>query len=408
MMASIPPAIAATYNVIYNFGDKTKDGATPQSTPYRDANNNLYVTTLYGGATGAGAVVEISPPAKPGGNWTETVIHNFGAKGAPAYPIAGLIADASGNLYGTAASGGASNNGAVFMMSRPAEAGKPWTVRALHNFVAAVDGANPVAGLTTDAAGNLYGTTNMGAFGFGAVFKLSPPTAPGRPWTESVLHRFSGSDGDGSYPVGGLFVGAEGGVYGTTQGGGSYGAGTVFKLAPPRTVTGQWVVSILHNFAGNGCGGCNSDGAAPAAGLTKDSNGPLLGTTVVGGYKNYGTVFAMVPPASAAGSWTEAQLSDFGSNANPQYGNVLVGAKGAVYGMTSQGSTLAAGNVFELVPTAKSGGVSWTYNELHAFGSGSDGKFPAGGLVKDGQGHLYGTTTAGGVHGSGVVFEITP
>ena len=406
-LSGAAPAFATTYNVIYNFGAHAKDGTSPSSTPYRDANNNLFVTTQSGGANGAGAVVEISPPAKPGGNWTEKVIHNFGAKGAPANPSTGLIADANGNFYGTTPYGGASSNGAVYMMSPPTEAGQSWTVKVLHSFVSNLDGANPVAGLTLDANGNLYGTTTAGAFGFGTVFELSPPAAPGKSWTEKVLHRFSGSAGDGSYPEGGLILGPGGGVYGTTQRGGSYGVGTVFKLTPPTTDTGQWIVSILHNFSGGGCYGCSSDGWLPFAGLTRDTKGTFLGTTAFGGSNNHGTVFQMVPPTSPGGSWTEAQLYGLTAAQVPS-GSVLLGPKGIVYGTASQGLTSAGGDVFELVPTTTSGGTTWSFSELHVFGNGSDGKYPGAGLVRDAQGHLYGTTAQGGAYGFGVVFEITP
>ena len=184
-------------------------------------------------------------------------------------PIAGLIFDAAGNLYGTTEYGGASNYGTVFKLT-PNAVGS-WTKSVLYSFKDGSDGGWPAAGLIFDAAGNLYGTTFDVSFSdYGTVFKLTP-NADGS-WTESVLHSFNGSDGE--TPVAGLIFDAAGNLYGTTDSGGAYRNGTVFKLTP--NADGSWTESVLHAFIG-------SDGAHPDAGLIFDAAGNLYGTTDFGG-----------------------------------------------------------------------------------------------------------------------------
>src|SRR5262249_42360389 len=144
-----------------------------------------------------------------------------------ANPQAGLIFDSSGNLYGTATGGGRASNctggcGVVFELSPPATAGGTWTPTLLHSFAGgAGDGANPRAGLIADSSGNLYGTTMLGGgtgcagAGCGTVFELFPPATSGGTWTERLLHSFAGGAGDGSFPSSGLIFDRSGNLYGT-------------------------------------------------------------------------------------------------------------------------------------------------------------------------------------------------
>ncbi len=169
----------------------------------------------------------------------------------------------------------------------------------LHSFAGGGDGAFPYAGLISDASGALYGTTayGSGAPGYGTVFKLTPSATPGGAWTESVLHSFAGG-GDGAYPFAGLISDASGALYGTTlygSGAPGYGYGTVFKLTPPATAGGAWTESVLHSFAGGG------DGAYPYAGLISDASGALYGTASQGGGAGWGTVFELTVSASFVG-----------------------------------------------------------------------------------------------------------
>ena len=163
-------------------------------------------------------------------DWNEKVLHNFGSGADGNYPPAGLIRDAAGNLYGTTLYGGAHNYGTVFELS--ASAGGGWTETVLHSFNNdGTDGWYPQAGLIFDAAGNLYGTTARGGAYtyYGTVFELSPNGSGG--WTETVLHSF-GNGADGVFPFAGLTFDAAGDLYGTTYLGGTYDEGTVFELTP--------------------------------------------------------------------------------------------------------------------------------------------------------------------------------
>jgi uncharacterized repeat protein (TIGR03803 family) len=331
-------------------------------------------------------------------NWYEKVLRSFG-NGTDGYaPSAGLIFDAAGNLYGTTQYGGGANAyGTVFELT-PAGGGN-WTETVLYSFRSGTDGAVPGAGLIFDAAGNLYGTTTAGGPNNGTVFELTPTTAGG--WTEQVLYRFCSQANctDGQYPYGSLIFDAAGNLYGTTEFGGTYGAGTVFKLTP--AAGGGWTETVLYSF------GRGTDGASPLVGLIFDVVGNLYGTTTFGGTYGAGTVFELTP--TAGGGWTETVLHSFNPNNgtdgfNP-YAGLIFDAAGNLYGTTYYGGSYGGGTVFELTPAA---GGGWTETVLRSFGNGTDGFWPYAGLIFDHAGNLYGTTEYGGTHNYGTVFELTP
>jgi uncharacterized repeat protein (TIGR03803 family) len=325
----------------------------------------------------------------------------------------GIIFDASGNLYGTTVSGGGKNSlcyhgcGTVFELS-PSSGG--WTESVIYRFQAGTDGDAPESALVFDQSGNLYGTALFGGssdncddFGCGVVFELSPKSGGG--WTESVLHAFSGADG--AYPWAGLIFDATGNLFGTTENGGASGGGVVFELSPAG---GKWNQKVLYNFTGGG------DGGSPTAKLTFDATGNLYGTTEEGGDSSQcsdgcGTVFKL--KLGSGGNWTESVLHTFsggsGDGANPM-ADVVFDTEGNLYGVASSGGSAncnggGCGVVFELSP--KSG--SWTETILYVFAGASDGRLPAGDLIWDAAGNLYGTTIYGGtLHQLGVVFRFTP
>jgi len=203
------------------------DGFGPKSNVIFDSAGNLYGTTLNGGAHSAGTVFELSPNGD--GAWTETILHNFQRDVGDGYtPWAGLIFDAAGNLYGTTAGGGA-QAGTVFELSPNGD--DTWSEKILHKFGIGTDGKAPLAGLAADASGNLYGTTSTGGiYNGGNVFKLTP--AANGTWTETVLHNF-GNGNDGKYPsYGALAIDAAGNLYGTTIYGGKYLNGIAFEITP--------------------------------------------------------------------------------------------------------------------------------------------------------------------------------
>src|SRR5450631_3649040 len=224
-------AEAQSLTVLYNFTG-SPDGAAPFADLVRDSEGNLYGTTLVGG-NNSGTVFEVSA------NGTETILHTFRGKRDGSEPWAGLVRDRQGNLYGTTGNGGAFNFGVVFEVTK---AGKE---RVLYSFAGLPDGQHPMAGLVRDAAGNFHGTTsgggggncNYGA-GCGTVFMLS------KSGTETVLHSFTGGTMDGATPVARLVRDASGNLYGTTNGGGASGLGTVFKVDPTGKET------VLYSYAG--------------------------------------------------------------------------------------------------------------------------------------------------------------
>jgi uncharacterized repeat protein (TIGR03803 family) len=197
--------------------------------PWANLTPDGYGTTLRGGSSGSGKVFDLRY-----GHQIH-VVHSFSPTDkAGSHPMGGLIRDSAGNLYGTTYAGSAHNLGAVFQMTPSLYLYDTWNMHVLHSF-SGVDGALSAAGVVIDKAGNLYGTTTWGGAdpGYaGTVFQLSP----GKPWTETVLHSFSGGS-DGSKPYAGVVLDDAGNLYGTTYSGGTFGAGVVFQFTPGTTTT---------------------------------------------------------------------------------------------------------------------------------------------------------------------------
>jgi uncharacterized repeat protein (TIGR03803 family) len=308
------------------------------------SDGTLYGATTRGGPDDAGTVYKLSPPATvckavlcP---WTETPLYQFtdGADGG--YPEGTLIFDGAGNLYGTAAGGGIGNNGVVFKLTR---SGSSWTESVLYSFTGLPDGSGPIAGVTFDANGNLYGTTDGGGGSDdGTVYELSPS---GSGWIENVLYAFQYSN-DGAIPYAGVVLDPEGNVYGTTIYGGAGDGGTIFELMPSN---GNWIFSVLYSPLLGGLGG--SEGV-----LARSSNGTFYGTLLTGGGQHCsgygcGSVFQLSP---SNGGWEYTSLynlnnlNDGGDGGNPSAG-VILDSAGNLYG-TASGSLGGDGFVFEVTP----------------------------------------------------------
>jgi uncharacterized repeat protein (TIGR03803 family) len=375
----IPHAVAQTFKVVHNFTGGN-DGGGPLSGFIVDSAGNLYGTTNSGGPTNHGLVYKLN---KSG---AQTVIYNFADGTDGAYPYGALVRDKTGNLYGTTYGGGASGAGTVFEVS---PAGRE---TVLHTFVGQPDGANPQAGLTMDAAGNLYGTTSAGgANGAGTVFKLTHPKQ-GANWPETVLHSF-GAGTDGATPVASVTLDHAGNLYGTASQGGAYGFGNIFQLVPSHP---GWTENIIHDFQDG------EDGAVPLAGLISDKTGSFFGAASEGGTAGGGTIFELTP--ASGGGWTFTALYSLaGWGVSGSFRNLLLDAAGNLYGTTHCDGAPEAGTVYKLAPA--SGG--WTYTLLYTFTGGTDGQYSFSNLVLDG-GKLYGTTNEGGTVDGGVVFEVTP
>lgn len=273
--------------VLYRFNGE-KDGGTPYGSVIFGSDGNLYGTTGYGGADGAGTVFKLTP-ASPGAPWTESVLYSFtnGADGG--YPYCTLAFDGSGNLYGTTLDGGNAGNGVVFEVSPP-KSGGAWTETVLHSFDSSTDGNFPRAGVILDGSGNLYGTTeNGGTNGWGTVFEVSPPSGGSTDWTETVLYSF-GFNTDGGNPGYSVLVqDGSGNLYGTTQVGGTPRNGVAFKLAPPAHGSMNWTETTVYSFTGT------PDGGEPESGFIPGPDGSLIGTTFQGGVNNQGTVYQLTP-----------------------------------------------------------------------------------------------------------------
>jgi uncharacterized repeat protein (TIGR03803 family) len=307
-----------------------------QGTPVFDAAGNLY-SVSNGKLSG---VFELTPA--PGGGWTAATLFDFGSGLQPDSPVAGVILDGAGNLYGTTALGGAyglgSPSGTVFELMP--QAGGGWTDRLLHSFGYGTDGNQPNAAVIFDSAGNLYGTTTGGgAYAQGIVFELMPQANGG--WKEKILHSF-GNGSDGQKPYSSLVLDAAGNLYGTTVEGGVYGQGTVFELMPQAG--GTWREKLLHSFGDGG------DGQKPYAGLIFDNAGNLYGAAEIGGAYSGGVAFELTPQEN--GTWTETILHNFGSAVDAKWpmGTLIIDASGNLYGTTLQGGAWGYGAVYEIMP----------------------------------------------------------
>jgi uncharacterized repeat protein (TIGR03803 family) len=276
---------------------------------------------------------------------------------------------------------------------------RSWTYTVLYQVTAASDGNIPTWGaLVYDRSGNLYGATTAGgglgcgSLGCGTVYELSPSNGG---WTESMLHRFSGSDG-ANPNYSGVILDSHGNLYGTTSAGGPLNYGTVFELTNPGS---GWQESLLYAFLHNN----DDQGRYPNGGLILDGQGNLYGTTPRGGVNHGGTAFEL---SFAGGMGFSVVYSLSGSDQSTgSIGSLTLGPDGSLYGATAGNGLYLKGAVFKLTPW--SGG--WTYTSLHDFTGGYDGSGPTGNLVFDAAGNLYGTAESGGSgFDGGVVFEITP
>src|SRR5271170_6430702 len=325
---------ATKFKVLQTFNGS--NGALPEGQLTRDAAGNLYGTTSEGGKGicsnyGCGTVFKLNKNGK------QVWLHSFNGKNGRT-PAAGLLRDATGNLYGTTVEGGDTTCfslgcGTVFKMDKT---GKE---TVLYKFSGTPDGWFPEALLVEDVAGNLYGTTNLGGAsgGYGTVFKVNTKKK------ETIRHSFAGppaGGGDGAYSYDGVTRDAAGNLYGVTFDGGAYGAGVVYKLDSAGKET------LLYSFAGG------SDGANPDSVLLLDSQGKLYGTTANGGNSECGgtgcgVVFELTPQSD--GTWTETvfytfcSLSHCADGEEPDTGPLALDSVGNLYGTTYFGGTYGAG-----------------------------------------------------------------
>ncbi len=344
--------------VLYSFctdGVICLDGYQPEAGLTFDALGNLYGTTFGGGSCqnlggSCGTVFELSPPVS-GTTWTERVLWSFCSNlGSHSCldgnaPKSQLIWDASGNLYGTTSQGGSGHGkqgpGVVFELS-PGASG--WTENVLYNFCSlsmekyCPDGTAPLAGVTFNALGDLYGTTSQGgrtsSYGGGTVYKLVPGASG---WTESVLFAFPPPSQGAGFPSGAVSFDLAGNPLSTASGGGASNAGSAFRLNLAKGTKSSFYFNV-------------ADGAQPSAGLLVDvANNALYGTTWSGGLNSGGKVFKLVAPR------TQIVLYNFCSEPSCADGagslsDLVEDAAGNIYGTTEYGGSNNNGVVFEITP----------------------------------------------------------
>jgi len=386
LLIAATAASAQTETVLYSFTSTGSAGIYPNLTLAFDSAGNLYGTTT-------SAVFKLTPNSS--GGWTSKTLHIF--RGIPdgTNPAGGVVLDAAGNIYGLTIGGGRGNGGTAYELVRSASG--QYTEKILHHFGRDQDGHTIFGTPILDAAGNLYGTTQLGGTNnAGTVFELIP-TALG-PWTEKILYSF-GLNGDGTNPMVGITFDNAGNLYGTTGSGGANSGGTVYQLSPHSD--GSWTETTLYSFAFE---------SEPDGSLVLDKAGNIYGATINGGADNVGVVYKLSPQAD--GSWAETILHSFnakGTDGFNAFTGLVFDAAGNLFGATMSGGVHQGlngkGTIFELSP--HSDGI-WTESMLFSF-NGPDGESPQWGhLLFDASGSLYGGAYTGGANGVGAVFKLTP
>jgi uncharacterized repeat protein (TIGR03803 family) len=312
-------------------------------------------------------------------------LYSFGYPSLSGFlPLAAPVIGSDGAVYGTTYRGGTNDQGTIYQFSLNSA-----TYTVLHHFTGGADGSRPIAALVESTNdGFLYGTT----FGYvgtnpGTVFKLAKS---GNNYT--VLHVFTGTNGDGANPRAELLQASDGLLYGTTYAGGSSNLGTVFKLD-----TNGNNFAVLASFTlTNGV-----NGRQPYAGLVEGTNGMLYGLTFTGGYQTSNTYNAAFAISKDGLTFTPLVIlsttNSFGIN---PCASLLPASDGLLYGTMRRGGTNNAGTLFSL---SQDGTV---YNALTNFSTNTGVNWPQGRLLEGGDGALYGTSFGGGTNGLGAVFKI--
>jgi uncharacterized repeat protein (TIGR03803 family) len=366
VLTVVPASVTGTrFSTVHYFTDGL-DGSGANGL-VQGANSNLYGTTQFGGTASAGTLFRLTPDGT-----FDTLASLDWASGA--FPAAPMVLGADGSLYGTATYGGAHNNGTLFR----------WTpggiLTNLHSF-AGPDGANPTAALVQHTNGSFFGLAeNGGAYDAGSIFRLTPDGS------FAALYAFPGGT-NGGYPIAALAQGNDGNLYGTTESGGAFGAGSVFRFTTAGAMT------TLASF--------NSvNGSDPVASVVQGADGNFYGTTKHNTLQNfpfYGTVFKLATNGTLTSLYA---FNGFYHDGFFPCAPLIQGADGNLYGTTYAGGANGYGAVFKIT----SGGTMTT---LLSLDSSDTGAYPEAGLVAASDGSFYGTTSSGGVNGYGTVFKLS-
>jgi uncharacterized repeat protein (TIGR03803 family) len=383
------PTFAQSFSLLHSFTGGT-DGSGPSEGLVLDSAGNLYGTTQSGGTgnctqngwSGCGTVFKVTNQG------TETVLYSFQGGSDGEYPWGGLALGDKNRLFGTTPNGGL-GFGVVFSLD---ESG---TEHIVHRFTGKTDGGYPYGGLTLDSTGHLYGTSTSGGDlkcgykgqGCGTLFELDLSK-------EAVVHRFAGTPSDGYYAgYGAVLFDSAGNLYGTTGEGGPWNYGTVYKIDPSGKYT------VLYSFSGG------SDGCEPLGNLAVDENGNLYGAASACGDFGEGTIFRVSSTGSLFVLYTFGSQGVEGGQA--PFGGVTRDSNGDLYGTTLLGGGCSfdesgCGTIFKLTQDG-------SMTILHSFNGYTDGTNPFGPVTLDALGNLYGTTSSGpGGNGAGTVWKIAP
>ncbi len=324
-------------------------------------------------------------------------LHDFaGGPGDGDTSYSDLVADSEGRLYGITYFGGSDGAGTLFRVTLPTTKTGHAGIEILHSFQPG-DGVTPVGGVLIGADGGLYGATNAGgAHNGGTVYRVDPVSL-----ALTVLHNFNSgaTPRDGSAPLAGLTAGPAGLLYGTTSEDGPRGGGTVFAISPQGDAVSY---AVIYAF------GAANDANHPVGGRLVSTGQRLFGTTIFGGRFDLGTVFELTRATS--GKWHESGLYQFGTNVNDVTGpgNGVVRAKSGVLFGCAPGGNLGHGAVFAITPGT--GGLPLSEALIYNFGADASDPVAAGScaMTIDRSGRLIGTSNGGGANSSGTIFELTP
>lgn len=377
----------------------------------RDNENVLYGVASWGGTENAGGVYRLVPPAAGQTEWAQTILYSFPASQNAVVtqsqtfgPIPNgvqpqpLIADTNGALYGVLYAGGAAQQGLVYRLAPPASGAGPWTFSSLYTFTGALDGGAPAGRLTFDTSGALYGVTRAGgANKAGVVYRLVPDAARAQ-WTYEKLWDIETPDGRGGSALASDPVFDRAGALYMATAATRTTQGGVIRLVRPAPGETAWKRQFLYRFAGG------VDGARPGP-ITLGLDGSVFGMAGAGGAAGFGQIFRISPPDPGQTGWTKTALYDFQGDADggAPAGGLLIDTAGALYGSTSRVTTAGRGLIFRLTPP-QGGAGAWTKENLAVFAGGDANALDS--LTFDANGWLLLAARDGGATGVGAIYNI--
>lgn len=340
---------------------------------------------------------------------TSTLLYRFKGGTDGSNPDQELVMGKNGILYGITPNGAPGGVSRIFSLTPPALGKTAWTKQTLHTFTNPAEGTLPRGPLAIDSSGALYGVTQYDGggsgclYGCGTIFKLTPPTTAKGSWVLNTLHNFVATDGGGAIPLSAPVLDKNGVLYGTAFYGGLYNNGVVYRLSPPAPKKTAWTKTVLYRFRGG------NDGTAPMTLTRSEVDGKLYGSTEVGG-----VVFMLAPPAAGKTAWTRVIIhrATGGLDDGPPIGQLTVDKSGNLYGAldagTNKDGTITTETIVKFVPPSPSQ-TAWTKSVLYSFREtdSSNARRPNGGIIFDKLGNICGTAAWDSIGEKGTVFKLT-